>query len=137
MGCFSFKCSGCGDPINSDSFSGEHCVLILLDQGVVQEWMTGQYNSYGQVFDGAMDGQEWHLPWDEVCTLMFSDDADSGICAYHSECWCEQKPEVSVDDHDQGWGDYEHPTDGPEFKHMIGTVETRVFCDLPPGWAGR
>ena len=37
MGCFSFICTECGEPINSDSFSGENVRLSLLDKGKVIE----------------------------------------------------------------------------------------------------
>ncbi len=59
MGCFSFLCSTCEEPINSDSFSGEHCTLFLMEKGVILEWMQGQYDSYGRVFDDDLESVKW------------------------------------------------------------------------------
>ena len=50
MGCFSWQCSYCYDPIKSTSMEGEHCVLILMVKGEVREYMAGPYDSYGRVF---------------------------------------------------------------------------------------
>ncbi len=154
MGCFSFLCSECGDPINSNSFSGEHCILFLLEKGEVREWMQGEYDSYGQVFTtaselnqrpergqdawdipgqravGALDSQEWQsMGWGEVCELMFNADPASGIAAYHSECWQSDNyhggtPEISDSDPDQGWREYRHPVKGPKFRHETTEQET-------------
>jgi hypothetical protein len=59
MGCFSFLCSECEQPINSDSCSGEHCILFLMEKGEILEWMQGQYSSYGHVFQA--DGKTHQL----------------------------------------------------------------------------
>ena len=141
MGCFSFRCGVCDDPINSNSFSGENCVLLLLDKGKVIEYMAGQYDSYGRVFKAPpvpvpgnptlTESQEWEtMIWSgaapgelSVCGLMHNDEDDSGIAAYHTHCLYEQSDpftfEVSDGDPEQGWGDYKHPTDGPHY-HGIG-----------------
>ena len=35
MGCFSFICDECGEPVNSNSFDGELVELFLLKKGKV------------------------------------------------------------------------------------------------------
>lgn len=129
MGCFSFICSECGEPINSNSFSGEHCILFLLNDGKIQEWMQGEYDSYGRVFKESTgkdqkESQQWETTtWDGVCDLMFDENPDSGIGAYHTECWAnaldQVMPVVADRDPDQGWGEYHHTTKG-KFFHGIG-----------------
>ncbi len=125
MGCFSFLCSECEHPINSDSSTGEHCILFLLEEGEVLEWMQGQYSSYGHVFQA--DGQNHQIwqtrgwsggdtPTPTVCDLMHNDDWQSGIAAYHSGCFTQGQPEVSDSDPEQGWGRYQYTTKG-EFRH--------------------
>ena len=108
MGCFSFLCKVCGEPINSDSFKGENVRLSLLNKGKVVEEMQGQYDSYGRVFDENGESIEWDKPWDEVCDLMFDGGRSSGIHAAHAICLefiPNYKPvERSDDDPDQGWG---------------------------------
>ena len=118
MGCFSFICPQCGDPINSDSFSGEHCVLMLLQDGKVIDEMSGQYNSYGCVFKGPSceRSHKWGLDWDDVCELLFSDARGTGMAAYHSPCWQSERrmgyePRVSDRDPEQGWGEYKYPVE--------------------------
>jgi hypothetical protein len=148
MGCFSFLCSECGDQIRSNSFSGEFCILFLLENGEIREWMQGEYDSYGRVFKSSTTGmsmapgedpwgevsvsQRWDsMEWRDVCRLMHNGDADSGIAAYHIKCWHggheRNQPEVSINDPNQGWGDdadsddYKHPRTGGvgEFAHAI------------------
>ena len=67
MGCFSFMCKECGEAILSDSFSGDPVELFLLDEGKVIEQMSGQYDSYGRVFDDNQDSIEWNMEWSDVC----------------------------------------------------------------------
>lgn len=56
MGCFSFLCKECNEPINSDSVHGEWVRLFLLNKGKVVHEMEGEYDSYGRVFiDGTQD----------------------------------------------------------------------------------
>ena len=107
MGCFSFLCQVCGEPINSTSFDGENVRLTLLDKGKVIEEMQGQYDSYGRVFDENGESIEWNKPWDGVCDLMFEGGRSSGISAAHVACIGENyKPiENSNDDENQGWGE--------------------------------
>jgi len=124
MGCFSFRCKQCGEPINSNSFSGQHCTLYLLEDGKIIERMTGQYDSYGRVFDTKGESVEWKsYPWSgtyvdgkrlntpSVCDLMFNDDKSNGIAAFHTDCGSnEALPTTrSEDDPEQGWGSYPDP----------------------------
>lgn len=87
MGCFSFLCKVCGDPINSDGRRGEHCTLYLLVNGKIVEQMTGQYDSYGCVLDEHDESVKWEsYNWDGVCELMFSKNLHNGIVAIHTDC---------------------------------------------------
>jgi len=116
MGCFSFICKECGEPILSNSFSGEKVKLFLLKEGTVIQDMEGQYNSYGQVFtEDLKDSIQWKdlnpsdihgSSWSKVCDLMFNKDTSNGIAAIHSECLKEGMVPTtrSEDDPDQGWG---------------------------------
>lgn len=118
MGCFSFLCTECGKPINSDSFSGENVRLSLLVDGKVVEQMQGQYDSYGRVFGDEKDPNdrtatpttslEWKKPWGEVCNIMFDDNPKSGMSAAHVDCIRDGyvPVKVSEDDWNQGWGRY-------------------------------
>ena len=136
MGCFSFLCSECGDAIRSNSFSGAFCILFLLEDGEILEWMQGEYDSYGRVFTSSTTGmgvtgldpwgessvsQEWEsMEWDEVCRLMHSLDPNTGIAAYHIKCWHGQEsnqPKASVHDPNQGWGDDGMVSDGDNYPH--------------------
>lgn len=137
MGCFSFICSECGDAIRSNSFSGEFCILFLVEDGEIREWMQGEYDCYGRVFKSATTGmgvapgedawgevsvsQLWEsMEWKDVCTLMHNGEPNSGIAAYHIRCWHAHEgnqPEVSRHDPDQGAGvddsdNYKHPKTG-------------------------
>ena len=109
MGCFSYLCSGCDKGIESDSFSGEHATLFVMKDGAVLEWMQGQYDSYGRVFDGLpKNGSRlWTvMDWSDICTLQFDGNCDDGIAAYHTECLpLDASPDPSVGDPNQGWGD--------------------------------
>ena len=150
MGCFSFLCSTCEEPINSDSFSGEHCTLFLLEKGEILEWMQGQYDSYGRVFnvDTANLGphsdevsQLWEtMEWGRVCNLIFDSDEESGIAAYHTECLpkgehmaASDGPIVSDNDPEQGWGEYKYSTQGPH-RHEIAEQDSPIT--MPPGTDG-
>ncbi len=154
MGCFSYLCATCEKPINSDSFSGEHCVLFLIEKGVILEWMQGQYDSYGRVFKvdttnlgphsdevcQLWETRSWsgfdkpeHPAGDlaSVCDLQFNSDEDSGIAAYHTECLPPgEHPIVSDGDPEQGWSDYEYTTKGP-FRHEV--PRDNGIITLPPG----
>jgi hypothetical protein len=136
MGCFSFICTECGKPINSDLFSGENVRLSLLRNGKVIEEMQGQYDSYGRVFGLEKDPKDrsltpatsidWKKDWSDVCNLMFDDDPKSGISAVHVKCIKDgYKPtKVSEDDPNQGWGGYDrrHTTDKVETYHKVYDV---------------
>ena len=106
MGCFSFLCKNCGRPILSNSFSGEKVKLFLLKNGVVQQSMEGEYDSYGKVFThNKKHSIEWDMDWNEVCDLMFHDNISNGMAAIHSRCFIQNIPNTrSEDDPDQGWG---------------------------------
>lgn len=117
MGCFSFLCKVCERPINSDSHSGQHCTLYLLEDGKVIEEMTGQYDSYGRVFDENKESVNWKsYPWSmksepdclsydkTVCDLMFTgypfpgdpdpteQELGNGIAAVHTRCKRKKAP---------------------------------------------
>ncbi len=110
MGCFSFICKTCGEPINSDSFRGERCKLFLLKDGKIIEQMEGEYDSYGRVFDEEYNRVKWNLEWSGVCDLMFKKEMDNGIAAFHSQCYNDVAPVTrSEDDPDQGWGTFKLP----------------------------
>lgn len=128
MGCFSFMCLGCNQPINSSSFRGERCILFLLKNGSIIEKMQGEYDSYGRVFDENGKSIEWKsYPWSHisdlkdfiypegeegitVCDLMFRKERNNGIAAYHEECYNGGPViERSLDDPDQGWGEFVLP----------------------------
>lgn len=107
MGCFSFKCKTCGQPINSDSLRGQQCVLFLIKNGEIIESMEGEYDSYGRVFDTEGNSVKWALPWNEVCNIMFHNEKDNGIAAFHLHCYHGIPPtERSEDDPNQGWGNF-------------------------------
>lgn len=113
MGCFSFICAECGEPINSTSFDGEYVHLFLLEDGFPREHMYGKYDSYGRVFkdDGCSESLQWKLDWDGVCDLMFNDNPRSGIAVVHGKCFNggENVPHMkSEDDPEQGWGDLKY-----------------------------
>jgi len=130
VGCFSFLCRKCDKPINSDSFSGQHCVLTLLDKGELVEQMQGQYDSYGRVFKSIPEGawgddseitQFWEtMEWGDVCTLIFNSDETSGITAHHLKCYDPYQYPTHKSDNDpnQGWGYYKAPKT-LKFSHRI------------------
>lgn len=140
MGCFSFKCLCCGKPVRSNSFRGERVQLFLLKNGVVIERMSGEYDSYGRVFDDtskvlksfsfdkSVNEQisydrsiKWEtMEWGDIVDLMFDGSDLSGIAAIHQKCLDKNEkfeliPKVkSEDDPDQGWGPF--TIDGQRFK---------------------
>jgi hypothetical protein len=112
MGCFSWLCSRCGKPINSDSIHGQECVLAFVHNGKVIEWMAGQYDSYGRVFDGKGESVEWKNDWQDMVDAMYDNSQpDSGMMAYHQRC-LPNKPIVDLpirlsdSDPRQGWGSF-------------------------------
>lgn len=89
MGCFSYICSICGEPIVSDP-KAEHVTLysIRRKDNVVVESMAGLYDSYGTVHkdpnSDKWDNYEWEVfDWDEIC------EGKAYIHAVHTRC----KPE--------------------------------------------
>jgi len=111
MGCFSFKCKTCGQPINSNSFRGEQCVLFLIKDGEIIESMEGEYDSYGRVFNNGGHSVEWEIPWNDICDLMFDKKKNNGMAAFHLNCYDGTPPtEESEDDPNQGWGKFKIPS---------------------------
>ena len=124
MGCFSYICPECNHPICSNSFSGEHCILMLVKEGKVLEWMQGQYDSYGRVFKVETEGLGPHgdeksyqwtaMDWSDIVDLHYNGCSESGISAYHSKCFDGDMVNVTVsdDDPEQGWEKYRFPSKG-------------------------
>lgn len=127
MGCFSFLCKVCGEPINSDSIRGQEVILFALKDGKVIQKMEGEYDSYGRVFSSEIlkgelrNSIEWENPnpddpcsaddaWGRVCDLMFSDNTGDGIAAIHKDCMKEGVEMIpttrSENDPNQGWGSF-------------------------------
>jgi hypothetical protein len=107
MGCFSFICKESGLPVASDSFSGDAVRMYLLKNGELIEEMRGHYDSYGRVFSDADYGNsfEWHLPWSEVCDLMFTKNDGDGIAVVLEKYFNGTIPTTrSESDPNQGWG---------------------------------
>lgn len=106
MGCFSFICKKCNKAILSNSFRGEPVELFLLKDGEVIESMSGEYDSYGRVFNKNMKSIAWKMDWDKVCDLMFDENKGNGIAAIHTRCFDGEIPTTrSEDDPNQGWGE--------------------------------
>lgn len=94
MGCFSFLSVKSGEAAVSTSFDGSPCWLFRLFNGKVVEYMHGNYDSYGRVFDGKGGSFRWKM--DGLETAMLLEDE-----------WKEGDPfptESSENDPDQGWG---------------------------------
>lgn len=105
MGCFSYICKECDNPILSDSFSGQEVKLFLLKDGKVIETLEGQYDSYGRVFDNKMESTDWKMDWSDVCDLIWDQNKGNGIAGIHSKCFKNVPTTQSKDDPNQGWGD--------------------------------
>lgn len=108
MGCFSFLCKKSGKAALSTSFDGSPVHMFLLKEGKVIEYMHGNYDSYGRVFNKDDDSFEWNMDWNDVCDLIFDSDKSNGIALILEEFWQEGDPypiERSKDDPNQGWGD--------------------------------
>ena len=107
MGCFSYMCLECGEPILSNGHDGQDVKLFLLKEGQVQQTMEGSYNGYGCTFKGLGKAtNSWDMVWDVAVDLHFNDDKSSGFAAIHTEClkdWYAPNT-ISKDDPDQGWG---------------------------------
>ena len=119
MGCFSYLCSECGKPINSDSETGQECIMFLMKDGECIEWMCGMYDSYGGVY-----GERWEsMPWNDICDMQFGPTND-GIAAYHHGCrrfgMHRDDAEKSDNDPEQGWGGYSVP-ENPIVEHWTKT----------------
>ena len=92
---------------------------MLVKEGVVLEWMQGQYDSYGRVFKVETKGLGPHcgdeasylwtaMDWGDIVSLHYNGCSYSGIAAYHSGCFDGDMENVTVsnDDPEQGWGTY-------------------------------
>jgi len=119
-------CQKCGKPILSDLHSGQPVELFLLENGIVVDKMSGQYNSYGKVFkEDLKSSVEWKRYWTKgypktvedphstpACDLLNDSDIANGIAAIHTSCYSGEVPtECSPQDPNQGWGsedDTEH-----------------------------
>jgi hypothetical protein len=107
MGCFSYICKVSGEPVLSTSFDGEPVHLFLIEDGIVQQHMFGNYDSYGRVFDETGDGSfEWVGDWGDLVTQHFNGDPTSGFAAIKDKHYDGTYPTtISDDDPNQGWGD--------------------------------
>lgn len=108
MGCFSFLCKKSGKAALSTSFDGSPVHMFLLKEGKVIEYMHGNYDSYGRIFDKDGESIEWNMDWNGVCDLIFDPDKSNGIALILEDFWQEGDPyptEQSDDDPHQGWGD--------------------------------
>ena len=107
MGCFSYMCLECDEPILSTCHNGQDVKLFLLKEGLVQQTMQGPYNGYGCTFKADRQGSyEWDMVWEIAVDLHFNDDKTSGFAAIHTKClkdWYSPQT-ISKDDPDQGWG---------------------------------
>jgi len=128
MGCFSFMCKVTGDAVLSSSFDGDQVHLFLLKNGKVIEYMYGNYDSYGHVFDGKGGSFHWDMECGDVCDLMFDKDKSNGIAAILGPFWKEGDilpTERSANDPNQGWGDRGELM-GSTAKDIDATVEEPV-----------
>lgn len=136
MGCFSYICQGCGEPVLSNSYTGEDVILFHLQKGEVIQTMQGQYNSYGACFkeDGnssfhwGPSAEEDHDYWCGIVDEHFDpEDQTSGIAAIHCECYRNMTPnERSDNDPNQGWGftdEYGEDYDDGNYKRESGYAE--------------
>jgi hypothetical protein len=116
---------------------------MLVKDGNVIEWMQGEYDSYGRVFSmdatayktkanglkGVTSSYEWTaMGWAAIVSMHFGGCSESGISAYHSKCFDGdmENVEVSDNDPDQGWNEYQFPTEGT---HGHSTT-----IKVPPKW---
>lgn len=134
MGCFSYLCKICDDPINfdTDDNTGEHCTLYLLENGKIIEEMTGQYNNYGCVFaDYPFAYAKWHsYDWSGICDLNFSRTKSCGIAAVHTDCsFLSMSLPIktqSAQAENQGNGDIKHMTEGAFSYRVIEKTKTKT-----------
>lgn len=138
MGCFSYICPKCNNPIYADKYGnciGEEVRLARLVKGKVVEWMLGRYDSYGKVHVAEKDAvaqfsehwigdvkifneQETHewltAEWSTLVAEHLSPDDYTGTIAIHDKCWDGEFGNIkSKDDPDQGWNDYESSEKSP------------------------
>ena len=141
MGCFSYICKECGEPVNSDSLSGEWTHLFLLKDGLIYEHMYGPYDSYGRCFmDGNLsDSFEWEADWEYVVELHLNKNKKDGIAAVHAACFngAEDVPSISSkDDPNQGWGVYGDKHIFEDFGVPFHTTDHQMVDVIPrdPAW---
>lgn len=88
MGCFSFNCKKCDQPVLHSFGWGQAVRLYLLEDGAVIESMDGMYSGFGTVINDHSDQQEWKTKsWLDICALIASDDECNGIAAVHEGCY--------------------------------------------------
>ena len=106
MGCFSYLCNICGEPILSDSFNGELVVLFRVRDGVLVEAMAGPYDSYGRCFkEDLLESYQWIEEWNKMCNVHLDPTTTDGEVAVHQRCLLRYFPFISSDrDPEQGWG---------------------------------
>ncbi len=149
MGNFSYLCSECEHPIRSDCHSGEHCILMVVDEGTVLEWMQGQYNGYGRVFkvdDDVIDAgnmpEDDSYVWTAVShqqahSLHWNGDSYSGIAAHHSGCFDGDMQNVCVSNDDPEQGDLDYERDKRKGKYTFpqrGSHSHGTTIKVQPKW---
>lgn len=146
MGCFSYLCKVCNEPINFDCDKdiGEHCTLYLLENGRIIEEMTGEYNSYGCVYkDKELKYPDRYAKWEsydwsEICDLNFTPAKNCGIAAVHTDChplnpykpFSDVLKTRSDGDENQGNAETRHITKGRFSQRLIEKPKTKT-PDIP------
>lgn len=124
---FSFICTICGQPIMSNTVTGEKCRLMYIKNNEIKEEIRGDYDCFGGVFtdepsqkDGSYNLERkrlfWETDWNEIHSSIldvFND--EDGICAVHENCITDIQdkfvPSISETDPDDGSGLYMKKTD--------------------------
>lgn len=109
MGNFSWLCKRCGGAINSEHHHGHECALLFYHKGQLIEYMTGQYDGYGAIYDPREKASiEWTNDWQLMNDAMSGADESSGMVVYHRRCapkfFLTKNPGNSEHDPNQGWG---------------------------------
>jgi len=106
MGCFSYLCEVCGDPVICDGPVQDRVKLWMLRDGKPVQSMEGMYSGYGTVNDDNGDEVKWDGDWVGLVDMAFNDNPGDGWAAIHSRCFSKhtQVPITrSDDDPNQGW----------------------------------
>lgn len=138
MGCFSYLCAVSGEQIQSTSFDGDPVHIFLLVDGRAVEYMHGNYDSYGRVFDGNGSSFEWEMNWGKAVDLHFDGNIRNGFAMIKDEWFNKVYPStISYDDPEQGWGNREKfkQVDKPFHIVLQPTLIKRTFeaRDYPDG----